>query len=404
MREFTLNAHFHDAVIHDGYMYFSETTFNGLFRVKEEGGEAEFLGRFPEEDPWQGDLHRALYLRENKIYFIPLNGRGISIYDIENNSFSMIWLVLNDNERARYCQTIDIDAGILLIPSRLNVPFAIFHLDSEKIEFHREINRRIMEKIAPSNEWEFFSAHGAIKDGDMLYLSVGDTNVVFSLSLKTWNVDMTILPMYARIRCMNKINDVFWFTLKEHSIIQWNPTTGSCNKHTIPGKTKDLNYPYLLLLKHGDNLLLLAGREDKIWEIDDKRIEWKDCTDYIDKSFQRDIQGSLLFLGYHADNESLILFPRSGNGVLKKKASEDVFSFIPVKYDRVFVSELRREWIKYLVKNNQLHFERDLALEDFLEGVDDKDSGIYNLRTLCSDNGIKIYTEIMNENETIGDK
>lgn len=77
-------------VLHNGYLWFSNNTFNGLFRMRMENGEIEFVDFFPNETLGQTFSHKKCLAFKDRLYFFPALGNYITIYDVQNVQFSSI--------------------------------------------------------------------------------------------------------------------------------------------------------------------------------------------------------------------------------------------------------------------------------------------------------------------------
>ena len=53
----------------DGYAYFSNWFYNGLFKVEIKTGKTIFIGCFEKENFFEINIHAEVFRRENKIYF-----------------------------------------------------------------------------------------------------------------------------------------------------------------------------------------------------------------------------------------------------------------------------------------------------------------------------------------------
>ena len=73
-----------------GWFYFSAANRNGLFRWNREKNEVVFLGFFGQELLFQSDIHSHAIIYKDEIYFIPLYGFGISVYNLVNEQMSYI--------------------------------------------------------------------------------------------------------------------------------------------------------------------------------------------------------------------------------------------------------------------------------------------------------------------------
>lgn len=80
----------HHFVAVDGFAYFSNRSYNGLFQVELKTGKAMFLGAFEHERLDEFNIHWELLLRGNKIYFFPRRGRHVHIYSLEKRTITAI--------------------------------------------------------------------------------------------------------------------------------------------------------------------------------------------------------------------------------------------------------------------------------------------------------------------------
>ena len=77
--------HFRDFFYRDEQMYFSATDGNALFKMYKDESVAQYIGGFDEEDYMGQNLHSNVLLIGDIAYFIPLNGKGISTFNISQN-------------------------------------------------------------------------------------------------------------------------------------------------------------------------------------------------------------------------------------------------------------------------------------------------------------------------------
>lgn len=79
--------------------YASDHDSNSLFRVDMVTGECTFVRLFDEESVDRKRLHSAAIWIDNKVYFIPLVGEGISIFNTEDNSMQFIQIPCPNSEK-----------------------------------------------------------------------------------------------------------------------------------------------------------------------------------------------------------------------------------------------------------------------------------------------------------------
>ena len=366
LRQFNGNTHFMDVAHHNGYVYFSENSFNGLFRYKEGDNEAEFLGRFPEEDLWQWDLHRNVFVYMDKLYFIPMNGHGISVYDCKNGSFEMLHIPGIDNDYVRFDQCVELDKEIFLIPLNLNTPFVLFNLLTKEIRILADISVQLVGLLTLPTLYEVFSVHCAVKANNCIYLAVSSTNAILKISLDTKRVEKIVLPVEVHIRYMSYIDGMFFFTAKEHLFFSWREETDSCEVYNMPEEAMDYNYPYLKIEKYKDRFYVIPGREDRFWRFSPVTNEWVDLLEKMPVYFEREYKGSLLFLGYRREESMLVLYARSGKGILILDMDKEEFSIKPLTYGYGVVKKMQGDLVKTFFEHEGIAFEWDLDIVDFV--------------------------------------
>lgn len=76
----------------DGHAFFSNRFYNGLFKVEIRTGKTVFLGCFEHERISKRNIHKEIFLKDEKIYFCPRRGRFLHIFDLKNHSIQAVEL------------------------------------------------------------------------------------------------------------------------------------------------------------------------------------------------------------------------------------------------------------------------------------------------------------------------
>ena len=368
LRRFNGNTHFMDVAHHGGYIYFSETSFNGLFRCKEGDTKAEFLGRFPGEDLWQGDLHRNVFVRGDKLYFIPLNGHGIAVYDCRNGAFKIITIPYSHKKYVHYVQCVEVGSKIMLIPVNLDTPFVLFDLKDEGIKIIHGLAEKIASLIPQPTRYGVFSAYGLTVIDNTLYLAVECTNIIVKISLCNYKVSCRVLPFEIHMRYMNCIGSCLYFTAMEHVVAVWDFKTEHYKVYDIPYEAMEENYPYLHVVESGSDLLIIPGREDRFWKLNPTEEKWTNLSYKFPDGFERDFRGSLLFLGYELRKDvKLILYPRAGNGILVYDMNMESFALYSIHYTEDLGQKLNDGYKRNIISENDLLFEGALSISVFID-------------------------------------
>lgn len=174
---------FRDAYqMNDQSIIFSAVEMNGLFVQKPDDNQAELLCKFPEEDEIQDNLHSQIVAEdETTVYFIPLEGRGISKYNIVTKKLKNI--LFKEVEHCLFIRAFLIGKDIFLIPMNSSSHFCIFHTENETYEILCELENEIWKYISPAKYW--LDPFSVTSDGRILYIAPSEGNQI--LYIDVWN-------------------------------------------------------------------------------------------------------------------------------------------------------------------------------------------------------------------------
>jgi len=80
----------HNFVYADRYIYFSNWFYNGLFEVEIETGKTFFYGNFENEKFSEINVHKEIFIRDEKVYFCPWRGGHMHILKRADRTISSI--------------------------------------------------------------------------------------------------------------------------------------------------------------------------------------------------------------------------------------------------------------------------------------------------------------------------
>lgn len=358
------NLQFYDAYFCGKYFYFSALQFNGLFKAEINKNNAEFLGHFKEENIWQRNLHRQILNLDNRIYFIPYNGHGIHIYDLNTGDMHYIMIKEKHEASISYSNAYILNGYILLIPSNLQTPFIKFSIEDEKMEMLENLNLNINNLL--SNEITCnFDMHSSWILDSTLYLTVLGSNIVLLINLLSFEAICKKISDHIHLRNIFYDNGSFWFTMTDsYGVVKWYLNSDHCEKILMPVMGKK-EMPFMLPLFYDNNLYLLPSRENCLWKLNVYNMQWEDITEKLPYKFFREVEYFTLFLGYKIClNGDLLLYPRAGNGLLRLKKKDGKFNYIPIEYNADFLStriEISKAEMRHcltegtiMVENNKL--------------------------------------------------
>lgn len=84
------NLKTYGGAIYDGYLWFSNNTFNGLFRLSLSSGDIELVDFFPNEKKDIIAAHKKCIYHNGALFFFPAHANNIHIYIIADQKFRVI--------------------------------------------------------------------------------------------------------------------------------------------------------------------------------------------------------------------------------------------------------------------------------------------------------------------------
>lgn len=129
MNEFERISCHHFAEI-NGYAYFSNWFYNGLFQVELKTARTVFLGYFEKEIKDELNVHWELFRQNNLICFLPRRGRHVHVYSLEDCSISAIEIRKISEKFFRPGEVIVDGEDLIFIPMEKSAPIRKLNLHS----------------------------------------------------------------------------------------------------------------------------------------------------------------------------------------------------------------------------------------------------------------------------------
>lgn len=170
---------FRDFYLNDEEIWFSGVEINGLFKQNIKSSKVEFIATFPKEDSIQDNLHSQIIEYNKNLYFIPLEGKGISIYDCERKNLRLVNCKYAD--KCFFIKALKINDDIFLIPMNSLSHFCVFHTQTETFELLDDLEKNIASII----KRELFWTDNSLVDvgNRYLYLVPSENNIIVTISL-----------------------------------------------------------------------------------------------------------------------------------------------------------------------------------------------------------------------------
>ena len=130
------NLKTYSGVLYEGDIWFSNNTFNGLFRMNVLTKKIEYVDSFPRVPMLNRLTHKKCFLYGDKLLFLPAFSNYIHIYDLNSYSFETINFV-DSNEpvtRDRVSDAAIVGHRIFVFSWLENEPVFIFDLNTNRLE------------------------------------------------------------------------------------------------------------------------------------------------------------------------------------------------------------------------------------------------------------------------------
>lgn len=139
----------YSAAVAEGYLWFSNNTFNSLFRMNISTKNIEWVAFFPEEDIHKCLLHKKCFYFGGKLFFVPAFSDYIHVYDIRSNTFDSIKYVLNNNEITgdRVSDCVAKDNELFMFPLFYGEDLKILNMKTGEFKVVPEFKEAINSKL-----------------------------------------------------------------------------------------------------------------------------------------------------------------------------------------------------------------------------------------------------------------
>ncbi len=141
-------------VVAKGFAYFSSWFYNGLYKVEIETGKTVFLGYFEEEKISQRNIHKEIFLKNDKIFLCPWKGRYLHILSLSDQSLCSIEIREKDEKIFSIDEIIFGERSVFFLSD--NKDGLIKKMDFQSLKVTK-INEKIeMQGIAISKNKDIF--------------------------------------------------------------------------------------------------------------------------------------------------------------------------------------------------------------------------------------------------------
>ena len=363
----------HDFILKNGIIYFSTLNYNGLYTYDLKNEKLNFIAHFPNERIDKRHIHGATVCVNQKVYFIPMNGCYIGVYDIKKNKVYNIALNKIPQEiYSKFYGAIVRENKIILIPCRVHY---IVEIDviTEEITYYEEWFKLLnLEKDC--NEMLVKNAFYIINE--KLYLGFLLKSFLIEISLIDYSVkkiEIEGMGGFVDLSYDEDKNQIWLLRYKSNEILSYNISNKKTETYNFIEKTaiENIEIPYISIVDIGDCIYILSYQGNNTIAFD--KIHHRGCYVDWDKSnvknenfewgakhyFAKKLNKQQFIVANTEDYSFQII---ENNKEIKKIILEDEIALLRIKILKKFMSE------------QKLFIENDIReLEIFLNGINDYD-------------------------------
>lgn len=214
---------FYECVVIDDEMWFSNITFNGLFKINLESYKTEFIAHFPDEKLRQRLLHAKCFEYKGQIVFVPARGSYVHIYNRDNGEFSKIRVFENEvnSDVVRYCNAA-VRSGIFLYIVLKTGEMLGINLDTKEVSEIKAFKEQCQKYVS---SYENFIFLNVITFNEKMMFALNLSNKILVWDITNMHLSMIEININ-NVSAMYEGKDVFWLTSNEDAYIY------SCDKKT----------------------------------------------------------------------------------------------------------------------------------------------------------------------------
>lgn len=363
MRTFEeLKLNMSDAVIYRDFMYFSNTSFNGLFKVNLKTREMFFVDFFPGEFIGKAFLHKRCIVADRKIFFFPAYAAAIHIYDIERGEITSIPFAKNSGGES-IIDAVQYKNSIYVFPKKEKCKPLLIDtktLDTKNVNY---FDAELDKYVNKDNPQKFYRA---FLYKDRIYLSLNSEDLIAE-----WNINEKTIKAYntgfEHIVNLCVIEEKCYFTTSESydlHVLEFSSGKISTYSSTIK-KSENMRNPYGSICEWNNRIILVPSWGDAITELTNGNMK-------ILKEFTSTDSGTFKFLKYLKTDDFLLMLPLGENFrsiYTLTIDSNEVRKWSPVIDDSI-AKKIRKAIMSEMVEQGKIICETsEFDMYDFIENV-----------------------------------
>lgn len=255
----------HDFAVIGNKVYYSSLNSNALYCYDINTGKNEFQCFFPEENLDIRHLHSAVAQANHKLYFAPMNGKCISIYDTVSQNIKAVNITCKvGNISSKYYGICTYKNMIYMIPSRAEYIVKI-NSDTDEITFHNEWLKDI-----DFHKREYMPAvkNGAFIHNEKLYMPYLRKNLLITVALTGFSTNVVKIgdgstgftDAIFDCDCEKKL----WLLVNgNYKLMEYSLDSKEYKEIYLCDSEKKCDYPFIKMLNFGKKIIFVPYQADE---------------------------------------------------------------------------------------------------------------------------------------------
>ncbi len=349
-KELSEYLHFLDGMVIDKYIYFASSDFNGLYRWNITRHETDFLLFFPDEDVFVPNIYGHVIRSGDNIFFLPIHGKKISIYDKQNNSLDSIDIGEDGYESLHISAYIKLQDRFLLIPADLKRNFWFFYPEERRFEKASQISKKI-SNIIKDEDSAICRYQGACTFKEEIMISV--LNKEYLLNINIIRGEIRKIPIKSfKTNNMFAGNDFLWLVSSDgREIVKWYNE----KKYEKISFNDVEEKAFFSIVAYKDTFLLLPWRGDEVKKYNKEKDIWETFIK-LNKasSTDEDVGTKVKYCSSGTFGKFILLYPSSSNELICINTDNDYVDMIEIRQVVDFDIMLREKYQRNFAKNKYI--------------------------------------------------
>ncbi len=170
-----VSIHFEACAVDNEWLWLSASDYNGLYKMNISTGNIKYCGEFPGEQSFKKRMHYGKALKiGNKIWFMPLEGSYIHVYDTVKEKFE--WYQVSRGS-AGVCAGVEFENKIYMISTR-NMDILMFDILNNSV---KKVYSDLRNEISGC-------AHGSCVYKQFLFSIARTSNILRQFNMQTHEI------------------------------------------------------------------------------------------------------------------------------------------------------------------------------------------------------------------------